>query len=373
MSASSILVIDDNDVDRMMVQRLLAKGAVCDSILTAEDGSKARSLCQEEAIDCILLDYELPGENGLEIFNDIKEHDAFRPVILLTGNDDSDLVAQAIRLGISDYINKSKLSLDRLQKVIAIAVENAATKRKLAQQKFELETFINRLTHDIRAPMNNAMAFAQKLRHDLEWREPSESKVSLEHLTISLRHMMDLVETLKTLASLDQEITLEPVCLRAVVDDAMFNLQQDIAAANAIIEIDKLTIVEGHRPQLIQLFENLISNALKYNRSDQPKIDINLLDQTTDLAVISIRDNGIGIEPKHYDLVFEPFKRLWSKDEFEGSGLGLAMCKSIVERHGGQISLDPATRDGAAFLVHLKPSRAATEPPTAGQSRKSLH
>jgi light-regulated signal transduction histidine kinase (bacteriophytochrome) len=133
---------------------------------------------------------------------------------------------------------------------------------------------------------------------------------------------------------------------------ALVNLQKSIAERQARITADRLPTVVADEVQLVQLFQNLVSNGMKYCRSGPPEIRVSA-EPRGPFWTFAVADRGIGIEPRFARAIFEPFKRLHGRQEFPGTGIGLAICKRIVERHGGEIWLDCEYRDGARFCFTL--------------------
>ena len=130
------------------------------------------------------------------------------------------------------------------------------------------------------------------------------------------------------------------------------NLQSSVQDTNAQITCDELPTVAGDKPQLVQLLQNLISNAIKFHDEPPPKIHISAK-QKDGHWVVSIRDHGIGVAPKYHDRIFEFFRRIHSRDRFPGTGIGLAICKRVVERHGGRIWVESTLGEGSTFFFTL--------------------
>jgi light-regulated signal transduction histidine kinase (bacteriophytochrome) len=148
--------------------------------------------------------------------------------------------------------------------------------------------------------------------------------------------------------------------LTDVLDDALANLQTTVTETSAEINVDRLPVVRGDRIQLVQLLQNLIGNAIMY-RGDQPaRIEISA-SKHDQFWEISVRDNGIGIAPEHQQQIFDIFRRLHSRDKYPGTGIGLASCKKIVQRLGGQIAVDSQVGSGSTFRFTIP---AVCEEPT---------
>ena len=140
--------------------------------------------------------------------------------------------------------------------------------------------------------------------------------------------------------------------LDRVVQLVLTNLRASVRDTKAEITFGELPTVVGDKPQLVQLLQNLISNAIKFHDQPPPKIEIGAVLQGNEW-LLSVRDHGIGIDPDHYDRVFEFFRRLHNRDRFPGTGIGLAICKRVVERHGGRIWVESTSGEGSTFYFTL--------------------
>jgi light-regulated signal transduction histidine kinase (bacteriophytochrome) len=146
---------------------------------------------------------------------------------------------------------------------------------------------------------------------------------------------------------------LEPVSLEEIIDRVLHNLAIAIEEARATINRpEALPVVHGDSIQLEQLFQNLVSNALKFRSEVTPVIEIGV-DRQDDCWLVSVRDNGIGIKPENFERIFVIFQRLHSQDKYAGTGIGLAICKKIIERHEGEMWVESAPGEGTTFFFTL--------------------
>jgi light-regulated signal transduction histidine kinase (bacteriophytochrome) len=151
---------------------------------------------------------------------------------------------------------------------------------------------------------------------------------------------------------------LEPVESVESLDQALRNLTHTIEDSGAVITHDELPAVMADETQLTQLFQNLVGNAIKYQGPGAPNVHVGALRKGKKWA-FSVKDNGLGIAPEYFDRIFWMFQRLHKREEFDGTGIGLAICKKIVERHGGTISVESTLGQGSTFRFALR----ATERP----------
>lgn len=141
--------------------------------------------------------------------------------------------------------------------------------------------------------------------------------------------------------------------------EALANLRGAIGDSGAVVTHDPLPHVVADEMQLIQLFQNLVGNAIKYQRPGTPEVHISVVDDGEGRWLFSVKDNGLGIDPEYFDKIFGMFQRLHKRDEFAGTGIGLAISKKIVERHGGNISVESQVGEGSTFRFTLKMARGA--------------
>ncbi|MCI5084048.1 MAG: ATP-binding protein, partial [Saprospiraceae bacterium] len=155
-------------------------------------------------------------------------------------------------------------------------------------------------------------------------------------------------------ARLSEEKKIEKLNLGEVIKEVLFKFDAQIKDKNATVFIpENMPRIDGNRRQLSSLFQNLIENGLKYNDSEKPNIQINW-ERQEDAHLIRIKDNGIGIKPEHQKKVFEMFKRLHDRSKYKGSGVGLAICKKIVEEHQGEIWIEENPDGGSTFALRFK-------------------
>ena len=143
-----------------------------------------------------------------------------------------------------------------------------------------------------------------------------------------------------------------PADTTTVLDEALFNLQAAIDENQAEVSRDALPSVVCDATQLMQLFQNLIGNAIRYRSDESPKIHIGCAEESAEWKFY-VQDNGVGVDPRHQDRIFQVFQRLYAEHEIPGSGIGLAICKRIVERHGGRIWVESQPNEGSVFCFTL--------------------
>ena len=350
---SHLLLVEDNQEDRDHLKRQVHDVAPDCTVVAVADGPSAVKQCQGSAFDCVILDYRLEAENGLTVLNRLKKIHPFVPIIMLTGQGNEELAAQSIKVGASDYLVKDRLTSAQLRSAIEQSIHRAFLEKQIAEQEEERRQFISTLVHDLKAPMNNIVQLGDYAATEADAGNISKMRELLTWQRDVSWRARDLIHTLETYSLLDGTVNFEPVDLAAVAQAAKDNLSELINTRDATVLIGVLPTISGHKPQLLQLFQNLIQNGLKYNRSERPRVIVEAEPTKEDWTRLVISDNGIGIEAEFLNSIFMPLKRLWTQSDFEGTGLGLAICKKIVERHAGSIVCTSEPGIGSRFLVTL--------------------
>jgi PAS domain S-box-containing protein len=223
----------------------------------------------------------------------------------------------------------------------------AATAAELERSNAELEQFSSIVAHDLSEPLRVVAGLAELLRDRYGDRLDEEGGRFLEAIENSTARGQRLIEDLLAYARVGREIERKPVDCREVALEALAGLARRREETGAHVTIDPLPTVDGDATQIGQLFQNLIGNALKFADRGPPEVHVSA-DREPGAWRFSVRDNGTAIDPKGAERIFEPFKRLHS-ESFEGTGIGLAICKRIVELHGGRIWVEPAPGGGNVF------------------------
>ena len=228
-------------------------------------------------------------------------------------------------------------------------VQLERTNRRLAIINADIEEFTNVASHDLQEPLRTIIAFSRLLRKDLGDSLPEQAGKDLAFLTDAAKRMQKLIQDLLALSRTGRVAKKrEKVSLDECVDRALEALAMRVKETGAQITRDKLPEVWGDSTLLRELYQNLIGNALKFSGDQRPIIQLTFEESDGD-QIFGVKDNGIGIEPKYAQQIFRPFRRLHGRAEYEGSGIGLAICRRIVERHRGKIWVDSEPGKGAHF------------------------
>ncbi|MFD1514080.1 PAS domain S-box protein [Halomarina rubra] len=238
------------------------------------------------------------------------------------------------------------------------------TERKRYQQKLEesnerLEQFAYAASHDLQEPLRMVSSYLQLIERRYADELDDDGQEFLEFAVDGANRMRDMIESLLKYSRVDTRgDPIEPVELDDIADDVRTDLQMRIEETDTDLTIESLPRVEGDRNQVRQVFQNLLDNAITYSGDDPPEITVSA-ERAGEMWELSVRDEGIGIDPDDTERVFQVFQRLHPPDKHPGTGIGLALCERIVERHGGAIWVDSTPDEGSTFTFTL---------PAAGES-----
>ena len=223
----------------------------------------------------------------------------------------------------------------------------------LERSNRELQRFASVASHDLQTPMRSIASFVQLLGSTYGDRLDDQGRDWIHRTVASVKHLQAMVRDLLEYSRIGSDhLNFVSLAVRDVVDDAILLLDAGIREAGAQIAVGELTSVLGDRSQLLQLFHNLIGNALKYRGAAPVRIDISAARAGAEWQ-FAVRDNGIGIEPRHYDRIFEMFQRLHDQRDYPGTGIGLAVCRRIVNGHGGRIWVESSPGGGSLFRFSI--------------------
>ena len=406
-----LLVVDDREDNLFSIETILEQDNYV--IRKANSGRAAlRILLKEDDFTLILMDVQMPDLNGFETASMIYERDRMKriPIIFITANDYGDeSVFKGYQMGGVDYIYKP-VNPELLRAKVAVFVELYTKNRLLQEQEHkmaeankqleqeiqekinseekvnllnkqllenierlkstneELERFAYVASHDLQEPLRKIMLFSDQLAVKYRVILKGEGNDFIERILKSAERMKMLIKNILSFSrSASNSDAFEETDLNNLLEGVLSDLEVTIEQKNAMINIEQLPMLKIIPGQFRQLFQNLIINALKFSKADcSPEIHIyaemarglqpdntNNDGYNEEYCNIYVKDNGIGFEPKYADEIFVLFKRLNSKDKFEGTGIGLAICKKIVEQHMGAISVTSAAGEGTTFTISL--------------------
>jgi PAS domain S-box-containing protein len=243
------------------------------------------------------------------------------------------------------------------------AMENEIkqTMEKLKQSNAELEQFAYVASHDLQEPLRMVASYVQLIERRYKGKLDPEADEFIAYAVDGANRMRGLIDDLLTYSRVSRlGKPFEQTNLESTLDAVLKNLQVSIAENDAVVTHDKLPVVIADGGQLVQLLQNLIGNAIKFHGKEAPRVHVSAQVKENEY-LFSVRDNGIGIAPEYIDRLFKIFQRLHTREEYPGSGIGLAVCKKIVERHGGRIWIESQMGKGSTIYFTLNKQKGVNK------------
>ncbi len=348
-----ILLVDDDSGDRKNMKRMLSRASIDCVVVEADSVSNAIDSNPEDTFDCIFLDFQMPEMDGLTALRVFLKRWPAAAVIMSTGQGDETIASEAIKAGAVDYVAKRDITEASIGKIIANSLSIMALRREVIEQRRDLESFAHVLVHDLAAPIASIRLLALLIAESISDNRFDLVSKDVSSIGQSADRMGALIKSVSS--HLLMGIDLVPVLLSAtsIVQGAVDDLKVAIENSGAEVVFDNLPEIYGDAALLTQLFQNLISNAIKFCDDQSPRVVIDVKTGTDGKWLISVADNGIGIADASRKKIFEPFSRLNSVDAYAGSGLGLATCQRILGRHGGEIWCESTLGKGTTFFFSL--------------------
>lgn len=257
---------------------------------------------------------------------------------------------------------------DATDALVAALAERGA---ELARSNRDLQEFVHIASHDLQEPLRMVRSFTELVAQRYIGRLDPRADEYLAFAQEGASRMQELLDALVAYARIDSRgRPFEPLSMNACLTDSLDDLRLTIRDSGATVEQGKLPDVEGDATQLTQVFQNLLANAIKFRRSETPTISVRGVDEGPSV-LYSVTDNGIGIPAEYREKIFLIFQRLHSREQYPGTGVGLAICKKVVERHGGKIWVEGHAPSGSVFYFRLPKQHRPPPPEPAIRSRTS--
>ena len=262
--------------------------------------------------------------------------------------------------GISELAEVSQAMNDMAQEMEDRRAALERTVEDLKRSNQELEQFAYVASHDLQEPLRSITGFVQLLERRYKGKLDEDANKFIEYVVEAVGRLHQLINDLLAFSRVGSRgKPMTQVDLNAVLGQAKVNLSSAITQSGAVIHNDPLPTVTGDQAQLTMLLQNLLANAIKFRAEAPPEIHVSAR-RDGNAWVISVQDNGIGIEPQYFDQIFVIFQRLHTRAKYPGTGIGLAICRKIVTRHGGRIWVDSTVNEGSKFCFTLPDSGVST-------------
>ncbi|MEA5582358.1 ATP-binding protein [Nodularia harveyana UHCC-0300] len=393
-----ILVVDNNQVDRIIVRQALTDADICMELSEVTDVCDAVATLKTTTYDCVFLNDSLPDQDVLTLISRIRSAETKVPLVVLTSQTDEENSGELINAGATDYLSKSQVCAETLTLVVrhAIRIQNAEMEIALANQQLmrqnkELERqrqeiqlqniklleasrlksqFFATISHELRTPMNAIIGFSQILLRP-RFGQLSHKKADMverilnnsKHLLVLLNEVLDFsnleggrLELKSELFDLTKVMNTVILEMRSLAEAKNLSLQVDIDIRNPLIFNDSMCVQ--------QVVINLLSNAIKFTESGYIWIELKELPQNR--LAIAVRDTGIGIDPQDFQNIFQPFRQVDQSltRKYPGTGLGLAIIDSLVKMMRGKIILKSKLGVGSMFTIEI-PRELSSPTPVA--------
>ncbi len=357
----NVLIVEDNLSDGELILHELRSHGFDASGNIVQTAGEFRAKLAESLPDVILADYNLGQWRGMDALELLRKDCLDIPLILVSGALGDETAVECIKQGATDYVLKDKLG--RLPAAIhrALAEKQLRSERKeaevnlakkveeLARSNRDLEQFAYVASHDLQEPLRMVSAYTQLLGERYLGKLDEQADKYIHYAVDGATRMQDLIHDLLRFSRVGrEEMTLNLTDCGLVVEQAIKNLKVAIHESGATLKVGRMPILMANDSQLEQVFQNLIGNAIKFRDGAIPLIAVDAVYKTNEW-IFSISDNGIGIAPEHSDVIFSIFQRLHTRTEYSGNGIGLSICKKIIEQHGGKIWLGNHTGPGCTF------------------------
>jgi light-regulated signal transduction histidine kinase (bacteriophytochrome) len=236
--------------------------------------------------------------------------------------------------------------------------------RELYRSNEELEQFAYFASHDLQEPLRMVASYTQLLSRRYKGKLDADADDFIAFAVDGASRMQRLIQDLLAYSRVGSKgKELLDISSEAALQQAQINLRGAIEASGALVTHDPLPTVLADEMQLILLFQNLVGNAIKYQTSRVPRVHVSAVRNGAKKWIFAVRDNGLGIDPQYFERIFGLFQRLHKREEFAGTGIGLAICKKIIERHGGSISVESRPGHGSTFRFVLGASKEKSPKP----------
>ncbi|HYO83084.1 MAG TPA: ATP-binding protein [Bryobacteraceae bacterium] len=358
-----VLNVDDFEPGRYARTRLLqTAGYHVHEAATGADALKAVAAVRPSVV---ILDVNLPDMSGLEVCRRIKQDEQLGSTLVLQTSASAiapiDL-ALGLQIGADAYLTEP-VDPQVLLGTIAALLRISAAERQLQQTNEELRRsnedlarFAYIASHDLQEPLRTITTYSQLLARRYRGQYGEEADQFVRFIVEGTSRMSELIRDLLLYSQVGAKREFQPVDLQDVLARTVTSLNAAIEDSRAEITNEPLPVLTADRDQMDHLFQNLISNAIKYRSSEAPRIHISSSAQGRDTWQLSVRDNGIGFPLRYADQIFEAFRRL-DRTTTTGTGVGLAIAKRVVENHGGRIWADSVPGEGSTFHFTLVSQR----------------
>jgi signal transduction histidine kinase len=360
----SVLLVEDNPLDATLILRALRQNGFDVDATTVQDEASFVRVLHTHQPEVVLADFNLPSWEGMDAVRVLKQEGLDIPLILVSGALGDVTAVECIKKGATDYVLKD--GLVRLPQAIRRALEEkhlretqhqaeeslARKAQELERSNADLEQFAYVASHDLQEPLRMVAAYTQLLAERYQGKLDADADKFIGYAREGALRMQVLIQDLLTFSRVGRKETFTGVDCNAVLRDVLQVLGPATTESGASVTYTSLPEIWADHTQMVQLFQNLIGNAIKFRGAQPPLVSIHA-ERVNHDWLFGVADNGIGIAPEDVEQIFAVFHRLHSHSEYPGNGIGLAICKKIVERYGGKIWVESEVGRGSIFKFVL--------------------
>jgi signal transduction histidine kinase len=356
-----VLHVEDNELDAELVAQALRNGGFSFSVVVVQTETGFERQLRLQSPDVVIADYDLPQWKGMEALDVLRREGLEIPLILVSGALGDVTAVECIKRGATDYVLKDGLA--RLPEAVRRALQEKRMLRlrrqaeqdlarkveELARSNADLEQFAYIASHDLQEPLRMVATYTQLLGERYRGRLDENADKFIGYASEGALRMQTLIQDLLAFSRVGRS---GDACGRvdcdAAVEEVLQSLGPAMRASGAVVTHAALPMVWADRSQVAQIFQNLIGNAIKFRGKEAPAISVQA-EKAGQQWLFSVSDNGIGIAPEYREHIFVVFQRLHTRAEYAGNGIGLAICKKIVEHCGGKIWVEAQADHGSIF------------------------
>jgi signal transduction histidine kinase len=351
-----VLIVDDDQVDRMAVRRALRAGGVRAEVTDAVDVATALDAVKGEPFDCVFLDYNLPGGDGLRVLRGMRESGVDAPVIMLTGQQDTQTAVGLMKEGAADYLSKDGLTPERLAQSLRHAVRLFRAEARARDAVQARSRFYAVMSHELRTPINAILGYNDLVLAEVYGAVHGGVKESIERSQRATRHLLELVNDVLDLSKLEagkMEIASEPVHVPQLIEELLSTVRPVAESRGTPLDVAEddcpdPIITDPRRVRQILL--NLVSNAIKFGEG-KPVV-IRCQRREGGWMELEVVDMGLGIPAEDLPRIFDEFVQLPNAAE-GGTGLGLPISQRLAELLGGELQAESTPGSGSLFRLRL--------------------
>ena len=349
-----VLLVSPHDGDALATTALLEAWEPPRHRVVRVAGAQATTDALERAtFDVMLVDTGFHQELGHDLVDGVRQRGFMGALVVLATQGDRHDDLASMHAGAADFLVKERVDAECLERSLRYACEHARVRAELQRSNAELERFAAAVSHDLRQPLHLVSGYAELLEACCDGQLGDDAQHALRQISFGAERMNVLIEDLLLYARLGRgKRALEAVDTSFVLELVERELADRVLATGAVIERGMLPVVQAYRPLVEQLIRNLVSNAVKFAGDAHPRVFVGA-ESRGDAWLFCVRDQGPGIPAAYHDCLFEMFTRGPQRDEVEGTGIGLAICKKAVQDHGGRIWLESEPGRGTVVWFTL--------------------